>query len=428
MHRLLWICLFTILTTLTLQSNNLEQLLIIEMSRHGARTPELSMEKVKWMRNLQPFQVTFTGLIQHFKIGEKMKQNYPELFKGITKDEITVRTSNTQRAVFSALAQLASILNSNTMQFPNDDFRYLFPNLGVETAETYDEYYKEFSHLMEEVNLNRPSVLEDPILRFANGKNCKNRREFYIENYKKYVPTMFTANPEFERVIKEAAKILKLPNELSDGDLWNSCIRMGDFVNQDVLHNKKPLIPKDTKMFKLLESCYQLEVLLKFCHPGMIPAAISAFVDELIKTLNERANGNSSLKFYLFVGHDTSLAPILTAAGILDTHCFFDSAVAGKESDCTEAFPMTAAHLDFILLRDNTTNKNFVQTVYNDKPVRICDNSEESDGYLCELSEFSVFWAEMTDSDADNFCESPKYFSEVSHRKSTLFANRKGLK
>jgi len=114
--------------------------------------------------------------------------------------------------------------------------------------------------------------------------------------------------------------------------------------------------------------------------------AIGRFVGELYQNMIDKISGTNKYKYMLFSGHDTTLAPLLSALNIFGPFIW----------------PPYASNLAIELVRD-TQNQFYVSLKYNFIPI-IIPGCKNLGGLLCPIGVFGNIINEVIPSDWETEC------------------------
>jgi len=297
--------------------------------RHGARTPIKNFPNNPnsnvW--NEKPGQLTMIGVKQHYELGQFLRTRYNSILSETYKsDEIYVRSTDVDRTLMSAEANLAGLYPPKGFQKWNGSFTTWQP-IPVHTVSKDDEY----------------------LLNFPNTICSKYMNDIYpaIHSSKSYLDFV-EANQEL------IDKVTRLSGQ-SDSNifsLWNvqdvvECekvqnVSSAKWITEEIYNQMSAIIAKEmtydaggvTQDFRLKAAKLGSGNLLK----------------KIIENMKTKITSPNSPKLTIYSAHDTTLAALLTA---LD--------------DYNDIIPPFASAIIFELHRYNTTNNTsnyFVKVVY----------------------------------------------------------------
>ncbi|KAE9551550.1 hypothetical protein FO519_005243 [Halicephalobus sp. NKZ332] len=269
--------------------------------RHGARAPEGTYKNDPYQEDTWPWgwaELTTLGMQQQFDQGTKMRERYIDQLKFMptkyTNDVIYARSSSVNRALMSALSNLAGFYTESQGTYPqNPQWPKTWSPVPVHTADHGTDYV-----LNAHANCPRAKELED--LQLTDGKFLEYALSLmpYLEivaNHTGDPPNDFhSLGNTFDALNIEKLHNLTLPLWVTDdlySTLENFTYHLIDFMNGSPDFGKNEV----TELIML-----QGGVLL----------------NEMIQNMEKSIKNNGTgTKFHMYSGHDTGIAAHLRAFG-----------------------------------------------------------------------------------------------------------------
>lgn len=403
---LLSLLLCTLITAPVLSSEEVK--LVVELTRHGSRTPVVINSKEDWTKGMEKGDMTPLGHRQHFLLGREMAKQYPTIFTGrkLMGDEYYVRSSHFQRTYTSAVSHLMGLWNhfeSYELEFPNGDDRIESP------AVTYNTRDKDFRTPLENGLIVSPihteTQDEDDMLFLIGSKQCP----YGVNNSSKIRKDFAASVSELDSLVtltNSVAETYGITKPASLSNMFDFCSDIADFASQDVLNNPYPKISPTDERYKKLMRCYEVNVMAKYQDKKVRQAVISNLMDNILTKMDVKAKSEetNNLKYLLFSAHDSILSPILIEAGALDLNCFINDIKKGTASDCKN-FPNVASNIVFELIYFE--EEYYARMRFNFENIDFCGLKNEAQGFRCPFKTFKQKWDSLLDKDWRTYCGTP---------------------
>lgn len=318
-------------------------LFAIDIVRHGDRTPLIAspgMEKI-WPQGVG--QLTPKGMRQEYDLGQILRQLYVKKYHLLPKhydtNSMSVRSSGIARTMMSAQSILFGLYPLGTGPSLNEDTKALPKGL-------------------QPIPINTVPREQDTLLIPNHDKEKFNQLlETYIFNTPEWIQKNQELKPNYSAWSKIAG--VKI-NSLFD--LIHVCDRlMIERLYNIPLPNGLPEKEADT-----IIDAGKWAVLKIANHPQLALIVGSELAQTIKHEINLAAAQNRSLKYLLFVAHDTTIAAQLKLLG-----------------QALDDLPPYASQINYSLFE--TGNSNYeVRVTYNQKPIII----EQCGGDTCTLGEF----------------------------------------
>lgn len=278
-------------------------------------------------------QLTDIGARQHQLLGEYLRSRYIEHYNLIPTDYdasyVYVRSTDVPRTVDSAQNLLNSMFFSNVS---SSGSAVAVPILTVESS-------TENMHL--------------------NPSRCPRIVEIIVQS-------LIQNSTVHDRVLEILASITPEILEIFHTDDPLDALIYYDNLNARFCHNLSQPAGMNDFIFSQMTDAYWL--VGEEIYYSTYSIGIGPFIEELLNFLEmQQSNVSSIPAFMLFSGHDTTVAPILSAFGVY----------SGE-------WPPYASHMEFELFKDKTNSSYFVRMLYN-------GNAQIIPGCNDEFCPFPVF-------------------------------------
>ena|SRR3990167_6386121 len=379
--------------------------MIIEVIRHGARVPIYAAAKEDWIRGLQPGDLTDVGKRQHYLLGKELVKQFSGFFTDkFAAEEYYVRASGFQRTVASAQSHLLGMWDHfvlTQLDFQNGDIRTVPPSVSLNTVNTPFRTPLPKGYIPDPIHTD--SLQDDELLYFIGSEVCPIGKDM-SRNSINSIRTEADKNPDFTAFVKQVQQVYGLPEYPSGKSLFDACVELADFAYQDSRVNPTPKISTSHELFKRLTRCYEVNIVGKFLNPQVKKMIPTPLMEDIMQKLKDKTNSTlrSPLKFQLYSGHDSTIAPILSLLGLLDVNCFVEDLKQAKHSDACKNFPDVASNLVFELV--TVADAYFVKTFYNFGPIDVCGLKNEAEKYRCPISKFEESWKSKLSSNWKKEC------------------------
>ena len=354
-------------------------LFLFEHTRHGAR----GMDKIydndydilgeKWNGEAE---LSYVGMRQHYLLGIHNKYKYSELlnFNDYNPNEIVIYSTNSNRTIMSAQAQLSGMFDNNENILTNKQkematlpFKITDDNILNKIKELDDKA------LPFEVKLEFPIHLiekKDKILKF----DCPKMDQLRKSNKKKDIikQHLLDYNATFGK------QLLQYFNK-NETDFYADINNVGDIAQafimnivdgRDLLRYQQPGINLDLIYNKSIinSGLYNTEVLahdpkneIALSSSSILLRKVLTYMDKIV----EKDKNNSNIqtpKLFFLSGHESTVVIMEDIFRVL--------------FNTTMEFPYFAYNLFIELHKDEETKQYYVNIVYNDRVEKSIDYSE----------------------------------------------------
>ena len=315
----------------------------IDLVRHGDRTPLISsseMQKI-WPQGLG--QLTPKGMRQEFDLGSALRQRYVDQYHLLppyfdTKTMI-VRSTNVTRTMMSAQSILFG----------------LYP-LG--TGPSLVNGTKALPQGMQPIPINTVPPEQDSLLLPKQDK----------KQYQWLLDTFILNNPEWINKELELKPRYKIWSEIFKVSINNltDLIAVGDRLYIESLYQIPPPSGIDSKEAHKIIAAGQWAFLRIINHPQYGLTFGTELAEKIKEELHLAVEKDRSVKYLLFVAHDTTIAAQLKILG-----------------QTIDDLPPYASYINYSLF-DMGASHYEVRVTYNQKPLFI----KQCGGTACDLGEF----------------------------------------
>jgi len=358
---------------------------VIELFRHGARTPLFDYELPSWV-NFKRGQLTTAGMLQHYNLGKAIAAKYPHLVEpGYNPDEILMLANTAQRTIDSAMSQLSGMFRGKTstlQEFPQKDLQ--------------DKIVKKIAPLLPPEEANRGEFVpvkvdivsgldQELIFNGRNHKWCPRISDLHSENaLSAAIQNGWNA---FQESVKQANTHLTTTPKITSMHVLNCAY---DVFIASVFDNKT--LPDGINDPKLLEGLNYAQAYYQYVleQNQIIQKGLTSFptLRAIAEQMTNFREGKTPKKLALLSGHDMNIYAVLSSFGIISTDCFlanYNDHMQDKNLSFPNCqFPKFAANLIFELYND--TANPYVKFYYNDILIPLCGGQE-----TCPYQEFVAF-------------------------------------
>lgn len=391
-------------------------IMIVQMTRHGARTPESRVGQHKWIDELGIGELTPVGQRQHFNLGRINKRRYPSLFsKPLQHDEFWIRSTDFNRTIESAFSHMIGLQNhqkQGNLLFTNDH-----PNLFPPLPQRYLNLLDNEDRFRTPLPLGikpfpiRTKLRENEDDMFIGGDICPYNK-YKVQNMTKEVEQQLDESDNFHNLIAEAKLKYKL-DEKQGQDLppMDRCYQLSDLLFQEAFNNPSPIIPKTDPLYKKLIRCYYLQILLTVGNAKTSKNSSTRVLQNIINEFNRKAEAPSKYpaKFVYYSAHDSTIGAQLGNLGYYDgqIQCLVKAIVNNRQQDNCKKTPPLASNIIWELVR-SPDQQFYVRVSYNGKYLDICGGTNKRDSFKCPLKKYiSIMEKKYIQANLTSSCELP---------------------
>ncbi|XP_031562969.1 prostatic acid phosphatase-like [Actinia tenebrosa] len=261
--------------------------------RHGDRSPTTTFPLDKnlkyWPQGLG--QLTRLGMLQEYKLGKFIKKRYiddNELLNKTMylKDEVYCRSTDTDRTIMSAQAQMNG----------------LYPPHGNQIWRPHVEW--------QPIPVHVESLKNDKLLR---GSNCPRYEELMEKSY---------SSQEYKDIklkYQDFYKGLRVQTGLNDSLKFRNLYSVHDNLFCSQSHNLTLPSWANTTVMSVLKNISNFEMYLLTSSKEMAKLQYGLLLGEMIKHMQGFVNHEKGIKkAYIYSAHDTTISGMLAVLGLFD--------------------------------------------------------------------------------------------------------------
>ena len=364
--------------------------LVIEIFRHGIRTPETPKYDSSW-DDYGYGELTPAGMRQQYMLGAILKETYPDLLIPYKPSKIYVQATQENRTIVSALSQLYGIYNgigpNLTDDYPVDlavppynhtEVQAIVNNLVNTSAAIPDSYYPIPVH-----SLPRASDIF-----LQSYLNCPSANAYYYQQMND--STVQAVYAELNDTIANLTALgLDIEDEDDFDDLGDTVL--GDYYNQVPLPGNISATSQEFKDLIFFTQWYEIYPTLGMDIQKKLFAG--PFLHHVLDFFNQNRNNTLALDFAFFAAKETMMSSLLSALGIMTPQCLLENwqsqRANGTKPHPLCDYPNFAANLIFEYYNTSTP---YVQVKYDGQVMNLCNNKS-----TCTLDDFTAFINNVTD-------------------------------
>ena len=374
---------------------------LIEMTRHGARSPLYdNFTTSQW--DCPPGHLTPTGKREHYLLGREMRQRYMIdqnfLSKIYKEEEIKVYSTPYPRTIQSAESQLLGLYYKAGELFNRSKMikKYVVPHINVKNWKQIINQLKDYSlpsrfqPIEVETNFPQSGAILLP------SDSCKKISTIFLENQQTEYHMNFELKLHAMGFYKQFEEIFKVNASNFTIEQTQEYL---DIITMNMYDNR-PLPENYTKEFNELMNfayCFR-QYYFGVGNDSVIPLYVSGFYQNLITVLdNKIADPKNPLKMNIFSAHDNNIIYLLMSLGMAN---YTDDYEEFKHP--TKYFTYENPPLASLLLFElhEIDNNYYIRILYNDEEMVIkgCDK-------YCNYEKFKQIVSKLILNDWDEQCE-----------------------
>lgn len=351
--------------------------MVIEVIRHGARSPIFDIMGLEWKkRGYGSMEILEPGKRQHYLGGLNMRKSYKEIFENLKEDEYYVRSTGTERTIESAFAKLLGIFEGNKTK-------------------------------ISDVIYHSKEVDRDPVMLFGNYAPCVDYYKTNIHRTNIIRGKLFRSE-KLKKFSEEFSKELNFGRNLTLFEL----AMIGDEVISDSFYSKNPKIDPNSETFKKLKIINSANHLAKYYNKEFLRVMSTPFLIELKNQifkkyhyLTNQTKEEHKIKYFLYSTHDTFFTPFYSL-GLINRYCVMEQAFHLKDDDCLGKISVSTS-LIFELVEETKT-KHYVRTKLNGEYINFCNQRffeiEDKENFKCNLRKFYERFQDLVELDWREKC------------------------
>lgn len=378
-------------------------LMVIEISRHGAREPIYDILK------FNPFdsqgELTPVGMKQHYLLGQTLRTLYIEnenLFSSIySPKDIYIRSTNYNRTIQSAYSQLFGLfpLGSGPNVETKIPQKYLNPPFETNITD-----FNTFSRNLH-TSLGDQALLKNfqPIpVHVIDLDHDYLLRPFDI----KVCPiNIKLQNIQYEsKIFKDLTNLFKdnTLKELPNHSLWDAFDLYDTYENFRYSNQTFPstFTPELKRNLTFIHNI--MIYLVYFGSEEQRRFLNTPIIDEILKYFDRKINKTDEIKFVYYSGHDRTISMILSGLNYSSVNCSYNKymGIVNKISEVCLEFPHYASNI-LIELHENDENNFNVKIRYDGNYIPMCGTNLT----FCKYETFAKKLKEYRVSDFEKYCQ-----------------------
>lgn len=376
---------------LNVANATLKQTMVIEIFRHGARSP---VQESPWDNWTSYGELTANGAREHYELGLEIAMRYKDLLPSRFDPQlIRVQSTDAHRTIQSVYSQLYGIFSSGDFHSNQEinqtfDFALLNPpfNLSVNTSDLQNQSSAlPFGYNPIPVHVTQTKY--NYILKGYGTKTCP-----YLGTLLKY-QTNYLFSPENQALLDELQPFVTeavnnrwIPSiDASSPDALLQATRMYDDLQPGYTSGRTvPFLP-GSDHWKGYQ--YLFEVVTQVLHnsnPLQWQLGSGNFLNLVLEYFKNKTQNLTTYNFLFFSAHDSNLISILTALNQTSVDCFQQKYRNQSYSNPTCVYPTYASSIFFELWTDpSNTSDVRVKVIYNDMVLQLCGQD------FCDLKGFA---------------------------------------
>lgn len=368
--------------------------MIVQLARHGARTPLHSPVEFNWSKGMQPGELTDVGRRMHYLLGKNVRIKYKELFGNslLSNGEYFVQASPFNRTIESAFSNMhgfnSEVDTSDTnLPFTDNSDPRLMPPQGlifdtskIDFKTALPEGYVTLPVHSRSINHSITFNLMDPI--------CPKNYKLVTESWDA-LDSYFAKNDVFLNHLNAARQAFDIPSTFKNSTPFRQCYALGDMMNEDYRNNPNARFGPKDELYKYMIRCYWIGIIAEFNQTIVAQVTASPILEMVSGWFNESSqNSEFPLKYALFAGHDDTLNAMLTQMNVTSQSCMQEELNTGVYNpECNPGVAL-ASNIVWELYKDDSTSKYTIKVAYNGEYIDYCKNGRNETGYECDLNSF----------------------------------------
>lgn len=360
--------------------------LVVELFRHGARSPSMSSVDPTW---LDHDELTEVGIRQHYILGKALAEQYPHLLGEYDASKLYVRSTNYNRTLMSAFSQLSGIFEgkgpditaaqaaSPDVMLPPFQDTELLQTIAKKLADNAAALpFKVQAIPIHSVDLNTDGLL------YGGAGTCPNATNWYKQrtNDDNAQNAFTTLDSTTKYLNKLGFNIQQMYDYFPLGDALIADHMANKVLNKDIVYG--------TQYYNDIVFAHQWFVNYVY---GGADISLQAFsytlVNQLLDWFDGKANNTNPLNFIMLACHDTTLLRLLGLFEITDPACLAKNRASQANGEKELPYPncLYPTYASQILLEFYNPEgvEPYIKFIYNSKTINICGDKD-----TCSLTDF----------------------------------------
>lgn len=358
--------------------------------RHGARAPLDGSLNFDWAKKLGFGNLTAVGMRQHYNLGSRIRQLYPQIFdsSSFSNFDFNLRSSPTFRTIQSAISHL------NGLYPPGDS-----SDSGFAPAVTSDDYLPNIDPLDYSFNQTKatpygfgafPVTTDSASMDFAFrvSESCPNynpmRAAFHKSMDKNYKSMISDLTDTL------ASKGLK-PEDVFQSE-WNlnTVHLLYDALICELYYTGTNRPGFDDGLYLKMNMAHSIWSLIEYATDEAVRLWTDSIARDLVAGIDAKVNGSSNLKYRMWSGHDSNVLPFMMKHNLLNIECLKERYEGKTPKNRCELFPDFASSFIWELNTRDSDGQHFVRVLFNGEPVTFCKDADNVDTFYCPVAAFKT--------------------------------------
>ena len=372
--------------------------LVIELFRHGARS-DSEVNDTTWADH---DELTPVGMRQHYILGKLLAERYPHILGTFDANKIYVRSTNFNRTLMSAAAQLQGIFEGMGPSLPDGSSPdlmippYANTTLVNEILANLSNTTAALPNNLQLVTINTADLNNDELL-YGGPGTCPTSAQWFKDK-----PTDDQAQKVFDSLSTTTKALGVLGQNMKQLDDY---FQLGDMLVADHFSNKSlpPGIEFNSSVYN--DTVFGFQWFTNYVYTGTGPELrVNCYllVNTIIDWFDGVVNGTNHLEFIMLSSHDTTLLRLLGLYNITHPDCLaqnHQSMVKGTDLPFPNCIYPSYASQVILELYNSTTEEPYVKVLYESEPMDICTNGQ----YKCTLKDFKTLSSRLLDLNYDDY-------------------------
>lgn len=300
--------------------NEKELIMLVELFRHGTRTPLLNFKNDSWITDHGEGSLTPTGMRQQFVLGQQLRDRYKDFLPEKYQAEwLYVYSTYNNRTIESAFSQLDGLFFENGPNIPSDynaNTNYTHPpiEITVSLSDLSDAAlpYHYMDIAVHSNNRNRDLILETTTTCPELTKqvdNSKSSSALYEEAYE-----------DLKDDIDQMADLLGYPH--SDTLTFLDGVYMADYMQCFLWNDESLPIDGQDSLFLSADYLLAIDMYYEFEEHSDAETFATGMMSSFLERLETKVEDpDSGYKLVMYSGHDTNVANVMALFNLTSVDC-----------------------------------------------------------------------------------------------------------
>lgn len=380
---------------------------VIELWRHGARTPSRNTLNETYVEREGPGNIIGNGERMHYILGMQIRKTYPTIFPNksdvyLRPEEYMVYSTDYQRTILSAYSHLyglfpfdtglkitANLTNSTNLKYVTPPFK----GIPIEKQKIDKSDYT-LPYGIDALPVHVLPKYKDKIFMKMEENTCpigyNSTKKAFVESIPTKQKSIAPLVAELEKAGINASEIFKgRPNVKFD---LNTTGIYADIAKCNAYYNANGQLYKGLtpQLMKKLEEVFGIFYInYRFNTIKMTKVYTTRMMQLILKEMEDRISGKGKRKYLGLSGHEANLVPFMMRYDLISESCLVTKLNGATPSGICRDPPEFAANMIWELSRQEENKAYYVRVRYNGDLVKTC-SQPNSDGY-CQFKDFKSF-------------------------------------